>query len=346
MLVGRALSVRVPVSVGVRAPTCVGVRAKHTAAATIFDPVVRHALSAPEVIGLVHSGVPCPYLLTIVGFTVLLRSAVSLPLLSWQRKRNERLARTVLPEWSVWKKQIPASIWKRLAPTRKVGPEMERHLQRQIQRSLQEKWVHLTQLYDCSPLKTTLVSLSVHLPVFIAVTMLIRQGALLPDSPFLNEIVPWWSPDPDFAAQMAAQKELLLSKGLPPQLAERITSLGGPTLADRDTTMALPVILGAVNMLNVELAAFMRQRRMQRDDAIGLGSPSAAAQRDPVVDQLEIELKEPLSSRMLTTAARLGSIISIPIACQVPSALLVYWLTSSLFTLGQTIRMERLEAKE
>lgn len=312
MLVKRAPRVRIPAP----AP---GIRAKHSAAAAFFDPIVRHALSVPEYIGIIHAGVPFPYFLSIVGFTLLVRSAVSLPLLSWQRTRNERFSRMVLPEWSVWKKQIPASVWKRLAPTRKVGPELGRQIQRQIQRSCQEKWEHLTQLYNCSPLKTTLVSLAVHLPAFIAVTMLLRQGALLPDSPFFVEVVPWWSPDAEFASQMAAQRELLLSKGLPPEAADKITRLSGPTLADRDATMVLPVTLGAVNMLNVELAAFMRQRRMQREDAIGLGTVPHTTQRDPAVDELEIELKVPLASRMLTTASRLGAIVSIPIACQVPS---------------------------
>lgn len=344
MLVRSAIRVRVP-------PARLNVRAKHTSAATLLDPVLWHVISFPEYTGLVHAGLPCPYLLSIVGFTVLLRSAVSLPLLSWQHARSERLSKVVLPEWSVWKRQIPASVWTRLSPSRKVGPEMQRHIQRQIRRSLHEKWDHLTQLYNCSPLKTTLVSLSVHLPIFITVTMMLRQGAYLPDSPFFTETVPWWTPDADFVSRMSTQCDLLASKGLAPDLIDKLTKVKGPTLADRDTTMVLPILLGAINMLNVEISTFIRQRRTKREDAIGLGNTTHS---DPVVDQLETELKEPLFSRMLNTALRLGAIASIPIASQVPNvrisvtnqALIVYWLTSSTFSLGQNVIRERREAQK
>ena len=149
-----------------------------------------------------------------------------------------------------------------------------------------------------------------------------------------DRLIPWWTPDQEFAAHSAATRQILLDKGLDPGLADRLTKLGGPTLADRDPTYIMPLICGSLNMVNVELTAWTRQQRRVRESAMGLSTENEA-------DLAE----EPPRARILSNVLRVGAILSIPIACQVPSVLLVCWGTSSLMTLAMNSYFARRSSK-
>lgn len=298
----------------------------------MLDPVAQYMASFPEWTGLTELGLAYPYTASVVGLTLLLRSFVSIPLTIWQRSRNDRLSRLVLPEWQVWQQQIPAAAWQRRLGAGPPSPQEERQVGREIQKNLAQKWRHLMALYKCSPMKTTLLSLAVHVPLFIVVTMLLRQTALLPGSPLVHELVPWWSPDADFVSQSAATRQVLLDKGMDPALAARLTEVGGPTLADHDPTQVMPVVCGSLNMVNVELASWTRLRRAATDTSLGLAM------------QPEGE-EEPRRARIVTNMMRVGAIASVPIACQVPSVLLVYWCTSSVVTMAQNVYFAWREAR-
>lgn len=298
---------------------------------SVLDPLAKHMMSLPEMAGLTELGLAYPYTLSVIALTLSLRSLISVPLTLWQRKRNDRLTKIVMPEWQVWQKQIPASIWQRQNLSTAPTPEQERHVVRQIQKSLSQKWRHLISLYKCSPMKTTLTSLAIHVPLFVVVSLLLRQGAILPDTPLVQELVPWWSPNEEFAAQSAATRQVLMDKGLDPSLADRLTKIGGPTLADRDPTFIMPLTCGSINMINVELSTWTRLRRRAMEAAMGL----APGQND---------VEEPPRARILSNMMRVGAIASIPIAAQMPSVLLVYWCTSSLVTLVQNVYFARIDA--
>ena len=301
-----------------------------------LDPLARHMVSFPEYMGLMDLGLAYPYTYSVVAVTILLRSCVSIPLALWQHRRNDRLAQVVLPEWRVWQRQIPASVWQRHQPRDGTPPSAEKEnlVTHTIQRKLGEKWSHLMSLYHCSPTMTTLTSLAVHIPLFVLLTMLLRQTAFFPDTPLAQELVPWWSPDETFAAESAATRQILLDKGLDPGMADRLTKLGGPTLADRDPTFTMPLACGSLNMVNVELTSWTRQQRRVRESDLGLSTEQEA----------DLEEESP-RARILSNALRVGAILSIPIACQVPSILLVYWCTSSVMTLGTNLYFARQSAK-
>lgn len=297
-----------------------------------LDPFARHLLSFPEYVGMLDAGFAYPYTSFVVALTVMLRSCVSIPLGIWQHRRNDRLAQVVLPEWRVWQKQIPADAWQRQhahdksAPT----PETEHRVVHSIQRRLAEKWQHLMSLYHCSPTATLATSLAVHIPLFVVVTMLLRQGSIMPDTPLMHETVPWWSPDDVSMSQSLNTRQLLLDKGLDPGLADRLTKIGGPTLADRDPTFIMPLACGSLNMINVELTSWTRQQRRAHESALGLSTEQEA----------DLAEEQP-RMRILSNLLRVGAILSIPIACQVPSVLLVYWCTSSFVTLGMNTYFAR-----
>ena len=87
-------------------------------------------------------------------------------------------------------------------------------------------------------------------------------------------------------------------------------------------------------MVNVELTAWTRQQRRVRESAMGLSTENEA-------DLAE----EPPRARILSNVLRVGAILSIPIACQVPSVLLVCWGTSSLMTLAMNSYFARRSSK-
>lgn len=346
MLLRPGVAAAVPRVLGVRAaagrvPACR--RAQHTTAGAVqswLDPIARYLVSVPETIGLLGA-VPYPFTTSVVLMTLMLRAGVSVPMALWQRARTERLTNIVGPEYAVWKKQIPAAILSRAGVREKPPSEAQQvQLHREIQSALKEKWQHLVRLHDCSPWRTTGASLLVHIPLFLLVTALLRQAAVLPDSPLIQELIPWWSPDPAFAAQVATTKQLLVEKGLDPVSIERLTKIGGgPTLVDRDSTQIMPIVVGSLNMLNVELSQWVRQRRAAREQQLGLGGgPSVPTDTNGA----------PLPSlreRVLGNVLRTGAVVSIPIACSVPSVLLVYWTTSALVTMVQNSYFAWLDAK-
>lgn len=319
----------------------VHVRQNHsssTVSATLgwLDPLARHMVSFPEYMGLLDIGLAYPYTYSVVALTMAMRSFVSIPLAIWQHRRNDRFAQVVLPEWRAWQKQIPANVIQQ-HQTPDGGPlstETKRHVSRKIQRKLSEKWSRLIALYHCSPTKTMMTSLALHIPLFVLMMALLRQGAVLPGTPFAQELIPWWSPDQEFAAHSAATRQILLDKGLDPGLADRLTKLGGPTLADRDPTYIMPLLCGSLNMVNVELTAWTRQQRRVRESAMGLSTENEA-------DLAE----EPPRARIVSNLLRMGAILSIPIACQVPSVLLLCWSTSSLMTLAMNLYFARRSSK-
>ncbi|PKI82696.1 hypothetical protein MVES_003536 [Malassezia vespertilionis] len=173
--------------------------------------------------------------------------------------------------------------------------------------------------------------------------MLLQKGAIMGDSVLAHEIVPWWSPDATVAAQASASQQILQEKGLDPELVRRLTQIGGPTLADTDPTRIMPVAVGALNMANVEIGNWTRQRRRAKEHALGLGSApksnEGSAEPGPEPEP------EPLRSRVLSTVLRAGAVISIPIATQVPAVLLVYWATSACATFAQNMYFARKEAE-
>lgn len=313
-------------------------RFNHTLTGNTFfgmlDPFARHLVQIPELVGLLDVGLAHPYTYSVMGMTVILRSLVTLPVAFWQKRRTDRLSNIVLPEFRVWKQQIPASIWHRASMEGSPSPEDEQQVQRKIRKSLSQKWKHLIMLYNCSPTKTAFVSMAIHIPLFLMVSWLLRQGAVLDATPLINEIIPWWSPDEIFSIQAENTRQLLLDKGLDPGLADRLTKLGGPTLADRDPTFIMPLVCGSLNMVNVEIVNWMRQRQRLHEMDLGLNELPESQQQE-----------EPLRARLMSNILRISAIASIPIACQVPSVLLVYWSTSSLITFAQHVYFAREDAK-
>ena len=170
---------------------------------------------------------------------------------------------------------------------------------------LKNKLASLLKQHRCSPLPTFIAPLAVHLPVFFLMSAIIRQATISPGSPFLTELLPWWSPSPELAEQIKATTAILTDRGVDPEAIARLQGTqGGPTLADRDKTMIGPVGLGMLTLTNVELTSWSRRT---------LTSVESQPEREKDAPE-----EEPRRNRIITNALRVLAIGFIPIASQAP----------------------------
>lgn len=183
----------------------------------------------------------------------------------------------------------------------------------------------MTQLlreYRCSPLPTILGPLVVQIPLFILMSVVIRQGAE-PPTFFSSELLPWYSPSEFDATRFADHRAILAEKGMDAETLSLLSQKAGPTLADRDPTMIAPIAIGMLTMLNVELGGY--SRRLASGDALGkTATPQDENQKqdvkgkEPSTSSIDEVPEEPFRTRVITNTLRTASIIFVPIAMQAP----------------------------
>ncbi|KAI9221450.1 membrane insertase OXA1/ALB3/YidC [Blastocladiella britannica] len=112
-----------------------------------------------------------------------------------------------------------------------------------------------------------------------------------------------------------------------------------PSLSLADPTMMLPVLLGASQLLNVELM---------------MGSLAASKAIDAPSKAIENEGQQEGSgppwasmdrATLVTNALRAVSVIIVPVASTVPSGIVLYWLSSSAFSVAQNAAMRWAELR-
>lgn len=200
----------------------------------------------------------------------------------------------------------------------------------------------LLRKHNASPLSTFFAPIIVNIPIFILMTALLRQSVLDPTPPFASEILPWWTPSPELAAQFKVSASILADRGLDPDTISRLQgSMGGPTLADRDPTMIGPISFGMLTMANTELNSWSRRNiaklsAVTNPDLVN-GRPASRDAAAKTADKLlsDPDAHETRRSRIISNALRFVAIAFIPIAMQAPGVLIVYWLSSGVYTLLQ-----------
>lgn len=78
------------------------------AAVAKLEPLAVMLQDLPSLLHL--SGSPYAYALSIVALTYVLRTTFTLPAVLWQRGRNDRLQRQVLPAWQELKATLPQKV--------------------------------------------------------------------------------------------------------------------------------------------------------------------------------------------------------------------------------------------
>lgn len=228
---------------------------------------------------VLHTSLSIPWYGAIVLGTIGLRTAITLPLSLYQRKRLHK-ALTLQPLLQSW-----SSIIQRKARSNSSYEQAEREYTRQYR----EKIKQIYREHGCDPMGTRLLPL-VQIPLFLIVSLSLRG--------------------------MADASTMAFGLSLP--LAVQDLQFGGfgciSDLTLPDSTWILPIAFGLTNLANIEL----HNRFLKR------------VQKIPT-----------LSQKVLLNVSRALCLVFIPVASQTPSAVCIYWATSSVYSLLQNVAFQR-----
>ncbi|XP_013786448.1 mitochondrial inner membrane protein COX18-like [Limulus polyphemus] len=234
---------------------------------------------AQECLEQIHSTVGLPWWLSILVTTLGLRLCVTFPLSVYQ---NYILARfeNLQPEI----KELAQKLKQETIIATKMYSWSEKTARTAYNRSLRKRIAELIVRDNCHPFKATIL-IWFQLPMWISLSFALRNMAFM--FPYQNT-----------AAQVVFME---LSVG---------GTLWFSNLAIPDSSLAIPIMLGLVNLVIVEMHAL---RRMQRFSKL---------------------------QKWTTNLFRGLSVVMIPVAMIMPSCVSLYWLCSSLFGLSQNLVLQ------
>ncbi|BGP09610.1 Cytochrome c oxidase assembly protein COX18, mitochondrial [Rhodotorula toruloides] len=324
---------------------------------TFFEPLSDALLSIPSSLSL-------SYLAFIPIATILYRAALTLPFNVWQRRRIARFANDVLP--LVKKEQARIALETR-SDCRRAGKSYEEYLKEFQKRAKKEAYA-IARRHNCSPRLTVLVPPLVHMPILITATLVLRDACDRAQS--LLAVTP---------ASLPSLLDLAPGSTLTTTALSNLHDLAStsflwvPSLVLPDVTMYLPLGVGLLMLLNIEVSSQIRRQTQEAREAIEnpldamvaqAGKPVSAAERRRMVARgardgkpmvvrgmatvpsrpappppppppQAVERKKPDTNKIISNALRLASLAFIPIAGMAPAAVCIYWMTSNAFTLVQ-----------
>lgn len=220
-----------------------------------------------------------PWYATVITSTILLRGAITLPLAIYQHRimgRLEQISAEFPPIIEELKRETGVAI-------KKFGLT-EAQARALFMQSSRKQWNLLVVRDNCHPAKTA-ITIWFQMPLWIIQSVSIRNLVSM-------------APNPDSLQAQIVYSDLMV---------------GGfgwiPNLVEVDASWILPVALGIVNLLVIEVNAATRKKTATRVTSI------------------------------LTNVFRGLSILMVPIAASVPSCLALYWVTSSTFGLVQNVAL-------
>ncbi|KAJ3403773.1 Cytochrome c oxidase assembly protein cox18, mitochondrial, partial [Chytridiales sp. JEL 0842] len=229
---------------------------------------------------LIHSHLPLlteplPWWLSIIAGTVLLRTVITGPLALYQRERVRRFM-DVQPLLRAWETTIRMQESKSSAAAQASG---------RFKTMMKKKAAELYKIHNCQPLYTFILPWA-QLPLFVTVSFALRNMSGFP-IPFLENVL-----EPVAGFHDGGVLWFL-------------------DLTQPDPTLVLPLVIGTLHLLNIEMNSSNVKALTASQSAIKL---------------------------LFRTLA----VLSIPIATQIPSALAIYWATSASFSLVQNALVRRI----
>ncbi|GEM10050.1 hypothetical protein Rt10032_c10g4067 [Rhodotorula toruloides] len=321
---------------------------------TFFEPLSNALLSVPSSLSL-------SYLAFIPIATIIYRAVLTLPFNIWQRRQIARFTNDVLP--LVKKEQARIALETR-ADCRRAGKSYEEYLQEFQKRAKKEAYA-IARRHNCSPRLTVLVPPLVNLPILITATLVLRDACERAQS--LLAVTPASLPS---LLQVASSSTLTTTALTNLHDLASTSFLWVPSLVLPDVTMYLPLGVGLLMLLNIEVSSQIRRQAQEAREAIenpldvvaAAGKPVSAAERRRMVARgaregkpltvrglstvpsrpaplpsppRAVERKKPDTNKIISNALRLASLAFIPIAGMAPAAVCIYWMTSNAFTLVQ-----------
>ncbi|PWN42053.1 hypothetical protein IE81DRAFT_290862 [Ceraceosorus guamensis] len=300
-----------------------------------LQPVVDLLCNLPSILHL--EWISHPYAISILIFTFALRTTFTLPMTLWARSRQQRLVDKVLPEWNTLKERLPDTVRREC---RARGDSFEQ-FQKEFRRRSKSELKTLLTVHRCAPMPSILAPVAVSLPLFVLLSYSLRLALQTPAglAGIGSEVLPWWKPSPDLEASFKASAEILKARGLEGEALQEITQSYGPKLTEIDRTSFGPISLCFMTLANVEWMQWLRRKTggwgVSANEASNAVAQTGRKAGKPG-DAPAVQEEESLRMKIVGNALRLLAICFVIISSQVPSALLIYWLSSAFFTLCQT----------
>ncbi|PVG03632.1 hypothetical protein CPB86DRAFT_779366 [Serendipita vermifera] len=289
---------------------------RHISLTSVTEPLNRAIESLPNafqhtipdaILNLSEAWVPASlptYTTGIVAFAILTRLCVFTPWVFWARKRKWRVQEQVRPQ------AIAECVygWRStlLRRLEREGATKEQKM-KVMRENLDLRHKELEKVHHCSPLSTILVPALFTIPAFIASTSIMYATARLPaiaSNPTLNE--------------------MFLS------------------LAGQDTMPVLPIAIGVVGLLSVEVGTWS-PRAMKAMESTNPKDAEAATKgsrgTDPKANTLEVQ-----PSRIAVSFFRLLSVGRAVICVALPAPVNLLWFTSTFLGLIEALIFNSVEA--
>ncbi|GAA5966507.1 hypothetical protein JCM3765_007593 [Sporobolomyces pararoseus] len=256
---------------------------------TLLEPLSTLFLSLPPSLSL-------SYATFIPLLTIFYRSLTTLPVVLWQRKRTRRFTELVIPRL---KKQQMELALKTRDECRRLGKSYQEY-QTTFKKRAKTLAYSLAKEFNCSPRLTLILPPLIHIPIFITATLTLRD-----------------------ACTRALSTLSLTSTDLPIEESSYLTQTGlnhlqelsstsflwCPSLILPDPTMFLPLGVGIISLLNVELSAKNRLNQTEKAESTLNQTPNTTTSEEVTMVRSSMSASE--KRRMVARKARDGEIVKV-----------------------------------
>ncbi|KIO19876.1 hypothetical protein M407DRAFT_11174 [Tulasnella calospora MUT 4182] len=291
----------------------------------------------PEFIG--------PYAAGIVLSTVVIRTAVTLPVFFWARKRVARQRDIVIPKIIEWRKPFAA----KLAAEAKTKPNPKEWFESEFKTAAIAYRANLLKEHKCQPLYTALAPPLTLIPTIVLTSLAIRGICVMPDTPlyfekFLSD-VPLALPDATGIFPLAVGMLSLTSLELGRKFArERAGDFKESEWAKQHVKKNATTAAGKKNGGGKQTVSTLVQTPSGKWEIVQTAArpPGSKAQKDTALEKMTAEDKPALDpttsrfSKILEGVGRGGAVLMIGVSMWSPGALTLCWITSSSFSIAQT----------
>ncbi|KAJ9109557.1 hypothetical protein QFC20_003303 [Naganishia adeliensis] len=238
---------------------------------------------------------------------------------------------------------------------------------KELKRQLADAQSALVKKHKCHPLATALAPPLIHLPIFLLLSLTIRQAAALATPPpidlsssldeavptsayaaFANEHVGWLTslvePDPGLVIPFGIGLMAFANVEVMQSWRKDVSSSATNTTKTPTTTPTKPgspSSSGKIkpNFGRISPTAKRTTSIIQHEHAPGNMSPGEARKRD--VDLQAGTMRQ----RVVGNVMRILAVVTVGIAAEVPAAVAIYWFTSTGYTLVQNIALGYLDRR-
>ncbi|TIA99375.1 hypothetical protein E3P92_02444 [Wallemia ichthyophaga] len=303
-----------PISAGKHVQTCAhmriyqgipghtSVRPRTRAFAALAQPFLELPSHLPW--GASYAGV-------IVACSLALRATITLPLSIWQRRRTARLEHRVKPALDVWAIE-QKGVCRR--ECRAAGLSYDAYTKEWTRRYKRQRRA-LAQMHNCSVLPTVLLPPLIGIPVFIAVSNTLRVASA----------VALTQPHTADGGHGLAEESLSLP------------FLDYPSLALPATDPTVALMIGAAFLTNTEITTNLRRKLLEiRTPPSNTGVEDEQKDSAQTPQENNTRMDMGVHEKGVTILLRSLSLGMSWFALSIPLSLALYWLTSAVFSVGQT----------